>query len=112
MGILTTFLWKKNNRQVFFKRQNQESRIWSESQHRMGFCCENASPLFKSVTNNNVECDSVHNKHVTFGKVETYEYTKPEQRKSMKKKIQGFLDNAFTIGNDQNLKLLMQNQTF
>ena len=78
----------------------------------MGFICENASPLFNSVTNNNVDCDSVHSKHVTFGKVETFEYTKPEERKSMKKKIQGFLDNAFTIGNDQNLKLLIQNQTF
>lgn len=81
----------------------------------MGFICENASPLFNSVTNNNVDCDhcdSVTGKHVTFGKVETFEYTKPEERKSMKKKIQGFLDNAFTIGNDQNLKLLIQNQTF
>ena len=51
-------------------------------------------------------------KHVTFGKVQTLEYVKEEPKVSMKKKIVGFLDNALTIGNDENLKILIRNQTF
>ena len=51
-------------------------------------------------------------KHVTFGKVHTYEYAKEQEKVSMKKRLQGFIDNALTIGNDENLKILMKNQNF
>ena len=51
-------------------------------------------------------------KHVTFGKVQTYEYNKIEQKMSVRKKIQGFLDSALTIKKDENLKLLIKNQSF
>ena len=51
-------------------------------------------------------------KHVTFGKVQTYEYNKIEQKNSVRKKIQGFLDSALTIKKDENLKLLIKNQSF
>ena len=49
-------------------------------------------------------------KHVTFGKVQTYEYNK--QKHSVRKRIQGFLDSALTIKKDENLKLLIKNQSF
>ena len=51
-------------------------------------------------------------KHVTFGKVQTYEYNKIEQKMSVRKRIQGFLDSALTIKKDENLKLLIKNQSF
>ena len=51
-------------------------------------------------------------KHVTFGKVQTYEYNKIEQKNSVRKRIQGFLDSALTIKKDENLKLLIKNQSF
>lgn len=51
-------------------------------------------------------------KHVTFGKVQTYEYNKTERRITVRKRIQGFLDSALTIKKDENLKLLIKNQSF
>ena len=51
-------------------------------------------------------------KHVTFGKVQTYEYNKIEQKNSVRKRIQGFLDSALTIKKDENIKLLIKNQSF
>lgn len=79
----------------------------------MGFIYENinTSP-FLHVAEDQKSAEFSNNKHVTFGKVETFEFVKIEEKKSVKKKIQGFLDNALTIGNDENLKLLIQNQTF
>ena len=70
----------------------------------MGFIYDNL--------NNNSNFATASTKHVTFGKVETYEYTKVEPKASVKKKIQGFIDNALTIGNDENLKILIKNQPF
>ena len=67
--------------------------------------------LFENVNDSN-HTDSSCTKHVTFGKVQTYEYEKPEQKVSFKKKIQGIFENAMTIGNDENLKILIKNQNF
>ena len=70
----------------------------------MGFIYENINKSsFEAPTNA---------KHVTFGKVHTLEYIKEEPKVSMKKKIQGFLDSALTIGNDENLKILIKNQSW
>ena len=71
---------------------------------KMGYLFENVSDSNKS--------DSSNTKHVTFGKVHTYEYEKPDQKVSFKKKIQGIFGNALTIGNDENLKILIKNQNF
>ena len=73
-------------------------------EQRMGFIHENINKSTFSAPANA--------KHVTFGKVHTLEYVKEEPKVSMKKKIVGFLDNAMTIGNDENLKILIRNQTF
>ena len=51
-------------------------------------------------------------KHVTFGKVQTYKYNNKEQKIPVRKRIQGFLDSALTIKKDENLKLLIKNQSF
>ena len=51
-------------------------------------------------------------KTVTSGKVQTYEYNKIEQKIPVRKRIQGFLDSALTIKKDENLKLLIKNQSF
>ena len=67
--------------------------------------------LFENVNDSN-NTDSSDTKHVTFGKVQTFEYEKPEQKVSFKKKIQGIFENAMTIGNDENLKILIKNQNF
>ena len=67
--------------------------------------------LFENVNDSN-STDNSYTKHVTFGKVQTYEYEKPEQKISFKKKIQGIFENAMTIGNDENLKILIKNQNF
>ena len=67
--------------------------------------------LFENVNDSN-NTDSSYTKHVTFGKVQTYEYEKPEQKVSFKKRIQGIFENAMTIGNDENLKILIKNQNF
>ena len=48
----------------------------------MGFIYDNI--------NNNSSFATATNKHVTFGKVETYEYAKVEPKASVKKKIQWF----------------------
>ena len=74
------------------------------AEQRMGFIHENINKSTFSAPANA--------KHVTFGKVHTLEYVKEEPKVSMKKKIVGFLDNAMTIGNDENLKILIKNQTF
>ena len=57
------------------------------------------------------------NKKVSFGNVEKIEYFKEdEKKKTMKRKIQGFIetldDLSWTIKNDENLKVLIRNQTF
>ena len=67
--------------------------------------------LFEHVNDSN-KTDSSTTKHVTFGKVHTYEYEKPDEKLSFKKKIQGIFGNALTIGNDENLKILIKNQNF
>ena len=72
----------------------------------MGFIYDNLN------SNSSFATANATNKHVTFGRVETYEYTKVEPKASVKKKIQGFFDNALTIGNDENLKILIKNQPF
>ena len=53
-------------------------------------------------------------KHVTFGKVEKFEYFKEEVDKKVKmsRKIQGFVANSMRIKNDESLKVLIRNQTF
>lgn len=57
-------------------------------------------------TNNN------HSKQVTFGPVERFEYTKVEKKVTVKKKLQGFIQDAMKIENDENLKILITSQTF
>ena len=78
--------------------------MWNIEEQRMGFIYENI--------NKSTFTSPANTKHVTFGKVQTLEYVKEEPKVSMKKKIVGFLDNALTIGNDENLKILIRNQTF
>ena len=67
--------------------------------------------LFENL-NDSTHTENSTTKHVTFGKVQTYEYEKPEEKISFKKKIQGIFGNAMTIGNDENLKILIKNQNF
>ena len=75
---------------------------------KMGYLFENVNDSNHNDSSN----DSSDNKHVTFGKVQTFEYEKPEQKVSFKKRIQGIFENAMTIGNDENLKILIKNQNF
>ena len=49
-------------------------------------------------------------KHVSFGQVHTYEYAKEQEKVSMQKRVQCFIDNALTKGTDENLRILMKNQ--
>ena len=60
----------------------------------MGSIYENRSVL-------NLETQNAE-KHVTFGKVQTYEYNNKEQKIPVRKRIQGFLDSALTIKKDEN----------
>ena len=49
-------------------------------------------------------------KQVTFGSVQTFQYERPE--KPLRDKIKGMFGTAMKIENDDNLKLLIKNQSF
>ena len=69
----------------------------------MGSIYENRNML-------NLETQNVEKHVVTFGKVQTYVYNK--QKISVRKRIQGFLDSDLTIIKDENLMLLIKNESF
>ena len=69
----------------------------------MGSIYENRNML-------NLETQNVEKHVVTFGKVQIYVYNK--QKISVRKRIQGFLDSDLTIIKDENLMLLIKNESF
>jgi len=105
---------QKNLSLIQIKSKKKGGEQHQTNQLRMGFIISASAPMgfIYDNLNNNSNFATASTKHVTFGKVETYEYTKVEPKASVKKKIQGFIDNALTIGNDENLKILIKNQPF
>ena len=108
-SVPNSFLQTRQKKETRIKSYREQENSWlivnlNIAEQRMGFIHENINKSTFSAPANA--------KHVTFGKVHTLEYVKEEPKVSMKKKIVGFLDNAMTIGNDENLKILIKNQTF
>ena len=56
----------------------------------------------------NVLETQIAEKHVTFGKVHTYEYNKIEQKIPVRRRIKSFLHIALAIQKDEDLKLLIK----